>query len=471
MNIAKASLKRFLSEGLGMLVKMFGLFYFARILGPKVIGIFFLFQALSGGIVKFSDVDISHAVAKRASEGRDLDSLFWTGLALKVIPIGVVAITVVLLSNSVNSYIGVDIADIFLMYIILVHISSLLRHTLRGELRVGETALPMFVRQVVFVGAGFGLLSMGYGVVGLVYGLLLGTLVEMVWYSYKISIGIATPSRESALSLFKFFKYSFVSSASGYIFNWTDVLIIGLMLTQVDVGIYEIPWRVTIVALLLSRTLSGAIFPQISEWEQEDVLSQVENLVGGSLAISLFLVVPAFIGVVVFGREILRLGFGTEYVAGWLVLIIVGGIRVIEAFDIVFRQSLEAINRPHLSARSEIISVGANVVMNVILIYTFGLIGAAIATISAVALRAGLNGWYLNNQLDIQFPYRRLSGILVSSGLMALVLLGTQWIVAVDSLLKLFTSIGIGAGTYVLSALFIPPLREMILDNIRRLAE
>lgn len=469
MNVARSSLLRFLADGFGMVVKTVGLFYFANFLGPGPIGTFFLFQATMGIVVQVTDLDISDAVAKRVSEGSDVSATFWTAAVMKLTPLAALAIAILTHQSQVNQFLGANLAFLLVIQVVVSNFAKLSTAILEGELRVGETSLPSVARHTTSVGAGLAFLWSGFGVVGLVYGLVLGSLIRLAIVLSRASIGISPPSIGHARSLFEFFKYSFVSSASSHVFNWTDVLLLGILLTQTAVGVYEIPWRVTAFVVLLSMILSNSIFPQISEWNAEGRSSRIKRLISGSFAVSLFLVVPSFVGTLVLGRDILLLVFGQEYVRGWTVLVIVAGIRIVEAVDVIFRSGLRALNQPRLSAWSEAIALVFNVVLNVLFIWQFGILGAAIASFVAVTAKTMLNGWFFSQFLRLSLPYRRVGAILLASLGMGLVISVVNTTVTVRNLWGLSGMIATGVVVYGIFSLSLSPLRSLIVDNVQRL--
>lgn len=75
--------------------------------------------------------------------------------------------------------------------------------------------------------------------------------------------------------------------------------------------------------------------------------------------------------------------------------------QVKEAGQVVFGRSLQAVNRPDLAARATIVGVALNLVLNVVLVWEFGITGAAVATMVA-SLVSGLLLHYLSikNYLD-----------------------------------------------------------------------
>lgn len=468
MNIARSSIRLFVARATSSFVAFLGITFFARELGSHQMGVFFLFQALLGMVSIPADFGINSGVTKRLSEGESPGSILSTAILLKALLLLPFILGIVLFRGPINNYLGGDLALLLVLALVLQESAKLTIQVLKGELRVGETAGPLLSRKVMYVGVGSILVFTGAGVRGIIYGLLAGFLIMLVWGTWKGSTPLGSPSIGYARSLFDYSKYAFVSSIGGYFYSWMDVAIIGLFLTQSDVGVYEIAWRVTAVVMLFSSSIATTIFPQVSQWDAEDATERIESLLSDAIAPALFVAVPAFFGVVLFSREILKLVFGAEYAGGWLVLVILMGEKVIQSAHIILGRSLQGIDRPDLAAKAGVISIVLNLVLNVVLIFEYGIIGAAVATALSFVVNSILHAYYLSQFVSIRIPYVRIAGCVAASFGMAIVLNLAESVVVIDSLLVLLLIVGLGVVVYVGFVLMIPSSRVVVLDNIRR---
>lgn len=469
MNLAKSSVKVFLGRTTGTVVVFLGITYFARNLGSHQMGVFFLFQALLGMLAIPADLGVSGSVAKRISEGEPRGKVLSTALAIKLVPLSVLVLGILLLQAYVNEYVGAEIAVLLVVAVVLQEFAKLTIEFLNGELRVGETALPSLSRQVVFVGLGAILVSLGMGMFALVYGVIAGLAVMLVWGAYKSSLSFDRPSISQARSLFDYSKYAFISSIGGYFYSWMDVAVIGFFMTQSDVGVYEIAWRVSAVLMLFSHPIATTIFPQVSQWSADDATERIETLLPEVIAPSLLFVIPAFFGVASLSREILGLVFGPEYTAGWLVLIILASEKLLQAVHIILGRSLQGIDRPDLAAKAGVVAMVLNLVLNIVLVLEFGIVGAAVATAVSFIVNSALHAYYLSRFVSITIPYVRIAGSVVASLGMCLGIVAAQSTIAVDTLPRLLATVFLGVLLYGGFVLLIPSLRTTVVDNARRI--
>ncbi|MEF8824983.1 MAG: flippase [Halapricum sp.] len=468
MNIAKASSKLFGASSFNTVVGFAGVTFFARELGAGQMGVFFLFEAVLGVLSLVADFGIRGAVEKRISEGQPAGEVFSTALVMKTVPMAAIIVAVILLREPINGYVGAEVAFLLLIGIVLQELAETQQMVLSGEQRVGEMALPDTARQIGWVGVGALLVLQGYGITGLIYGLFMGYGVMFVWSWYRSASSLGRPSVDRGRSLLDFSKYHVVSKTQGYVYSWMDVAIIGFFLTPTAVGAYEIAWRVTEAVLILSNSVAVAVLPKISEWHAEGLTDRIGGLVSDATVPSLILVIPALGGTVVLSREILTFVFGPEFAVAALVLVILSGEKIVQAIYRLFHRSLHGIDRPDLAARTIVVTLAVNLVLNFLLVGPLGIEGIAVATTVSFALGAFLHWRYFTRYVQVYLPVRELGWCVASAAAMALAVGGLERVVAVDSIAVLLVLIAVGAAVYLFSLATYPPLRSRLLDNLRQ---
>jgi len=264
-------------------------------------------------------------------------------------------------------------------------------------------------------------------------------------------------------------KYAVLFAVKGHFYSWVDVAVISLFLTQSHVSEYELAWRITIIVILLSRAVGQSIFPQISQWHAEGKKEQIEELISRGTAMSLFLVIPAFFGSLVLSTEILGVIFGEEYATAGIVLIILMGEKLFQGAHVILGRSLQAIDQPKLAAKATVIALVLNVLLNLVLIWKYGIIGAAVATTISFSMNTIIHAKYLSNFVSIRIPYNQIGGMVAASSGMLMCVLVMKMIISADSILSLTATIIIGTLIYILLTLAFPSLRELMTDTAQQL--
>lgn len=177
------------------------------------------------------------------------------------------------------------------------------------------------------------------------------------------------------------------------------------------------------------------------------------------------------VGGLVVGERILRL-YGDEFTQGVAVLTLLVVASLIQAYQNQVLTTLNAVDRPDLSFRINGLFLGGNVVLNLLLVYRYGWVGAAVATgLSALlSLMVGLG--YLRSLIDIDLPVVELGRQWAAALVMGVVVYGlrtvenTMRVVGHNAVTVVFL-VGIGAGVYFLVLLGLSrKFRTTVRENL-----
>jgi O-antigen/teichoic acid export membrane protein len=464
VNIANSSIKVFAANAVSAGLVFIGTTYFARELGPKLVGIFFLFQALLSVLSILTDIGLRGAIEKRLSEGEAQAAVLGTGITLKLLSLAIIGPILWIASDAVDNFLGQPLTALLFIAILVHEIGELMIFVLRGELRVGETAVLRLTYQAVWFSCSVLLYLRGHGVKSLIYGIIVGYSIVIFWGMYKQKTGIRSPRVVHAKSLLEFAKYDVAARAGGYFYSWVDVLIIGFFLTQSAVGAYEVAWRVTLLVTLFSNALARSSLPVISQWQAKGDLDQLNEALPSLFTASLLLVMPALAGAVIISEPLLRELFGIEYIVASLVLILLLIEKLFQAVRVIMGTALRAINQPQLEARATIIAVIVNLGLNIILVPAFHIEGAAFATLVSFGLHTVLDGYYLNKFVNISFQNISLLWCSFSAILMVFIVFLIKSAIVIDSIPKVLLVTGIGGIVYTSIILVYSPLREQLFN-------
>lgn len=463
MDLGRSSIKLFFMQGGRALLLFLGIIYFARELGAAELGVLFLFQALQGLLMVPADLGIRGALEKRLSEGTSQERILGSALVLKVGLLVIVSVCILLARPYLNQYLGADLTYLLVVSVILFDLTEFFVYGLRGELRVEETAPIMLSQRLIWIVVGGALVWFGFGVFGIVYAMLLAGTITTVWGFRKMDTSIGRPTLEQTQSLIDYSKYHAIASIGGSVYQWIDLAVIGLLLTTVYVSAYEVAWQVTLLVLLVSKSIGWSIFPQISRWDVERATDKIETTISRAIGFALFVSIPAFVGGSLFAPEILGLLFGTEYVIATTVLVLLFLEKIVQSVNDIVESSVRALDRPDMAAKATVIAVVLNIVLNPILVLTVGFVGAAIATAFSWLVNTALHTYYLRQLVSFEFPTQMIGWYVVSSLVMGVVLLGLRSVVEVTNVPTLFVLVAVGVAVYGLTAATVPSIRKQII--------
>lgn len=439
------------------------LVFFSNSITQTSLGIYFFFQATLILVAKVSDFGLNKATEKRISEKTHDADYFATALALKVVTTTVMALGILALEPYVDAYLEGNLAVFLAFGVVVFDFGQLSLHVMKSEGRVVQASLVKLVSQLVWGGVAIGTaVALDAGFLSLVYGLLAQHATVLVLGAARIPTAIGRPSTERLSSLGTYMKFQVVFHGKGFAFNWLDLTIIGILLTKADVAVYEIAWRVAKINVVLAGALSTALFPQVSKWDADGKTDQIRAALPKLMSGSIIVVVPAVCGAALLAGPILGLVFGEQYTSGAVVFVLLLAAMAPNSTQRVLGNILAAMDRPDLAARGIVVAVIVNAALNVVLVWLYGIVGAAVATGTSFLVATIIYRHYLLRMVEFEFPVQLVGAILASSFGMVTVLWGVLEYVSPDSLPRLFAIVGLGAVVYGVILLNTPQVKELV---------
>lgn len=171
----------------------------------------------------------------------------------------------------------------------------------------------------------------------------------------------------------------------GVIILSIDSLMLGYFMTSVEVGIYAAATKVAVLVSLPLVSFNTIFAPMISEFYSRNEMSKMESLFKITTKWIFILSLPVFLLFILFAQPIMGV-FGKSFMAGTLVLIVLGSGELINAGVGSAGYILMMTGRSKITFLNSFIICALNVLLNYMLIPRYGIIGAGIATGLSIAL-------------------------------------------------------------------------------------
>ncbi len=189
-----------------------------------------------------------------------------------------------------------------------------------------------------------------------------------------------------------------------------DILILGLFRPAEDVGVYKVAVQAAMLIPFGLQAVNMVIMPYIARLHAEGDQRRLQRLVTQSARAILALALPLVLAFVFFGDAILSFAFGPEYVRGHTALILLSLGQLVNAAMGSVNVLLNMTGHERETLRGVAVAALANLILNFVLIPTFGLVGAAAATactfvIWNLLLRRAV--WQRIQIESMAFPLRR----------------------------------------------------------------
>lgn len=474
MRLGQTSFIFFVARLLASVLGFAATLYIARNIGAEPLGIYNLGIGLVSWLAIAGKIGISGAISKRVSEGEDQGQYTLAGTVLVGSLFVIVASGVLLFQPHVNEYVGYSVAT-FLVLILFVRLAyGIVNSLLTGFHMVHIAGILSTVRT-----GGRGLFQItaviaGLGAAGLFWGHLAGSFLVLglgLFAVRKKMPAIDRPEKRHFRSLVDFAKFSWLGSLQSRMFNYTDILVLGFFVSSSLIGIYSIAWNIAQFLILFSGALSSTLFPEISELSAQQDPQAAADLVEKSLAYGGLFLIPGVFGGGIIGERILRI-YGPEFTQGTTILFILIVANLFMGYQNQLLNALNSIDRPDLSFRVNATFVVGNVTFNVILIYLFGWIGAAIATAGSTVISLVLSYYYLSTIISFELPLIEILRQGVAATGMAVVVYGglvfeTSYRLVKHNVVTVLLLVGGGAAVYFAVLLGLSPeFRKTVDRNI-----
>ncbi|WP_252698657.1 flippase [Natronosalvus vescus] len=384
MRLGQTSLIYFIAKVVGSLLGFIATIYFARVLGAEVLGQYALAMAIITWASLAGKVGFSRAITKRVSEGEQEEEFVGAGIVVMCALLLITSLILFLFRGQVDAYVGAPATGFIILILVMILYKSIVNATLQGNHLVHVYAILSTGRQASRALAQILLVAIGMGLSGMLFGYAFGYLVTATIGLWILGLRPARPEKFHIVNLFDYAKYAWLGSFRGRAFNTIDITVLGLFVTQGLIGVYSVAWSLSKFLNIFSDAISSTLFPEMSKVSTEGDFRMVATLTEDALTYAGLILIPGFVGALVLG-DLLMLIYGAEFVVGTEVLgILIAGL-LIYSYNKQFLNTLNAIDRPDLAFRSNAVFIVANICLNVLLIWQFGWIGAAVATgLSAV---------------------------------------------------------------------------------------
>ena len=425
MRVGQTSILLTVSKYFGSFIGFLTTIYFARTLGAEILGYYSLILIVANWSSLFGKVGISSAINKRISETEERSAYYSAGILLALGLSGILVVGIILLRDSIDSYVGVTAWMFIAVLAPLSILYSIISASLKGERRVHLVA---FLTPTQTIGRSLiqiGLVVVGYGLTGMIFGYIAGLVLAAALGLWFISLNFEMPSKHNFQQIYSFAKFSWLGNLKGRSFNDVDVLVLGALVSPQLVGIYSAAWGITNFIGIFGSSIRNTLFPELSYADSTQQNESLSRLVSDSLTYSGLVAIPGVFGSLIVADRLLRI-YGGEFTRGVAVLSLLVLAMLIYDYQNQFLNGLNAVDRPDIAFRVNAMFIVVNLVLNVALVYAFGWIGAAVATVIAASLGLVVSFGYLRTIIEFDVPISEVGRQLTAAVAMTLVVRATR---------------------------------------------
>lgn len=246
-----------------------------------------------------------------------------------------------------------------------------------------------------------------------------------------------------------------------WLVNMSDRYILQYYVGPEQVGLYSLAYTLCSIVLSLGFVVSGVFFPYLSEHFGKN---EFHTLFNSSLKYALLIVIPSIAGVYFLSIPLVTLLSGVKYIASTQVLGVLLFFPFFNIFINLFYQTL--IIQKKTVTLSVIYTFGAalNIILNIVLIPSFGIVGSAVATSVSYAF-LGLCLYYCVRMfVHFDFRFLCLGRIFLASLFMGIAV----WLIDPAHVLSKILTIIFGAAFYGILTYFLGCFGEAELSMAKK---
>ena len=235
----------------------------------------------------------------------------------------------------------------------------------------------LLVGIVIFIGGSIIGISLVY-LVSLIIATIIGIycLEKKVVSFFRSKIKAITNNRE----LLQFSIPLFLSGILVNVMSWSDTFLLGALRTLNEVGIYNAAVPLSVNIMIFFTSFSYILYPVMSELHAKKNYTELSKVYSTTVRWTFMLTLPLLFLTIRFSKQLINLFFGSEYILGSSVLIILTLAYFTSSIVGPVANMLMTFNKTKLIFKVNMFVAVLNIILNIFLIPKYGIIGAAIAT-------------------------------------------------------------------------------------------
>lgn len=279
------------------------------------------------------------------NQDKILGNLFSLRLVSAVIFLGLAPLVVFFFPYGLIIKIGVSIATLSFFFIAL---NQILVGLFQKNLRMDKVSIAEVVSRIVLVLAVIIAVKMGKGLIGIVIATVIASLINFLLH-YIFSLKFTRLKLCFDFYIWKEIIQKSWPLALTIVFNLiylrADILILSLIKSQAEVGIYGAAYKVIDVLITLPFMFAGIILPVLTfSWAEKNIV-QFKKILQKSFDVMVVFALPLAIGTQVVAKPIMATVAGNEFIVSGPVLRILIMAASIVFLAVMFSHAIVAIDK------------------------------------------------------------------------------------------------------------------------------
>ena len=378
---------------------------YTGVLSTEEYGTFDLYSTTISLLYPILSICVSDSVIRFLLE-RNKDKESVISISAKYVVVSIVAFLFLFAVNVITN--AIPELNAYKILFILVYVVTVLNSWLsgvaRGQERIKDISLASIISSIgtILLNIIF-LVWMKLGIVGYFVATILGTSMSIIYYVYVTniiqSIHTATKDHNLDKEMRKYGTGLMVNSISWCVNNSLDKYMVLYMCGIAANGLISVAYKLPTVLSMIQNLFEQAwVLSAVKKYNKEDAdgfFVQTYNFYGFVMAI-------ATSAIIMFTKILSALLFKKDFYEAWSMIPFFSIAVVFSAAAGFCGGIFAAQKRTDIISKTTFIGAIVNTILNAILIYSFGVIGGAVATMISNAVVMIVRLFYVKQQMNFQ---------------------------------------------------------------------
>jgi len=286
------------------------------------------------------------------------------------------------------------------------------------------SAFVIFQRVSEFLLVSFAIIS-GFGLYYALIGLLFARSITFAITTIFIilEIDVVRPDMCTIWNYLSYSIYLVFVNICYWILNLGDRYIIGWFLGAASVGIYSAAFTVGSIISYLYSPLANILFPALAHSYNNYNEGISEIYLKYTLRIFLFVAIPCVFGLTVLSRQLLHILTTPAFEPYYYIIPLASIGGILYSIGNIYADTFNLLKMTKLLFTSYMISALINLSLNMLMVPRIGILGSGISYVASLIFLVILLHNVVNSHILIDWDYKFIIKSIVSSSIMALILL------------------------------------------------
>jgi len=195
-----------------------------------------------------------------------------------------------------------------------------------------------------------------------------------------------------------------MSDTMVFVIGQTDVLMLGMFRTEAEVGYYAIAVKLATLTTFVLQAINSMAAPKFSELYHTGKMEELFYVAKKSTKLIFATTIPILFCLIVFGRPILDIVFGHDFIVAYPALLFLAAGQFINSISGSSGTFLNMIGKQKVFRNIMAIAAMLNIGLNLLLIPHFGIKGAALTSMISLCF------WNISTLIYMKIKFGRTTG-------------------------------------------------------------